>query len=156
MRPAGRALTNPRHEIFARCYALEGNKTKAAIQAGYAEGSAHVQGHRMLKNDKIARRVQEIRDWSVKHSDISDEELLTHVTDLAMNADRAADQINASKLILHARGIAQPPEKRRDSLPSLQVIKNHLNLIVSQDKAEEIVERLRTGKTIERAETNDG
>lgn len=96
----------------------------------------------MLKNDKIAQRVQEIRDWSLKHADISDEELLTHVTDLAMNADREADKINASKLILQARGIAQPKDRPREGLPSLQVIKNHLNLIVSEDKATEILERL--------------
>lgn len=46
---------NPRQMIFVQEYIKSGNITRAAIAAGYAEASAHVQGSRMLKNDKIQR-----------------------------------------------------------------------------------------------------
>ena len=100
----------------------------------------------MATNGNIAKRIEEIRAWSAKHSDWSDEELLTHVTDLAINAEKDSDKITASKLLLNARGIAQPAEKRRDTPPTIQAIKQTLNIIASPEQAERIVARLE-GKT---------
>ncbi|MFB7817412.1 terminase small subunit [Paenibacillus chitinolyticus] len=44
----------PQQMIFVTEYLKNGNNaTQAAIAAGYSETTAHVQGSRMLKNDKI-------------------------------------------------------------------------------------------------------
>ncbi len=50
-----------RQEVFCREYLLDPNATRAAISAGYAPGSAHVQAHRMLTNDKVIDRIMENR-----------------------------------------------------------------------------------------------
>ena len=143
MRIPGKPLKNPKHEVFARVYAVTGNQAKAAAQAGYRGGDqtkARSQGSRLMKtNGDIQRRIEEIRSWSAKHSDMTDEELLTHVTDIAINADRAADKINASKLIMQARGIAQPEEKERKHVPTIGTLQQYI-LNVSETKLKEIQE----------------
>ena len=90
----------------------------------------------MTKNDKIKARIEEIRGWAVKHADVTDEELLTHVTDVALNAEREADQIQASKLIMQARGIAQKPEKTRKDLPSIGTLKQYVINVTHNHGAE--------------------
>lgn len=46
---------------FVEAYLLEPNATKAAVAAGYAEGSAGVQGYRLLKNDNVAQAIERAR-----------------------------------------------------------------------------------------------
>lgn len=48
-------------ERFAIEYANCGNATQAAIKAGYSQFSAEVQGCRLLKNDKVQAKIEEIR-----------------------------------------------------------------------------------------------
>ena len=51
------------YKLFVDCYIdLERanfNKTEAAIQAGYSKKTAHVQGHRLLRNVKIQEAIKE-------------------------------------------------------------------------------------------------
>ena len=138
MRIPGKPLENPRHEIFCRHYAIHGNKSEAAAVAGYSEESRGQQGYRMSKKAQIQARIEEIRGWKLKHADISDEELLTHVADVALNAEREADQIQASKLIMQARGIAQKPEKTRKDLPSIGTLKQYVINITHNHEAEPV------------------
>ena len=57
--PAMLALTD-RQRQFVICYiACNANATKGALMAGYAKGSAHVQGCRLLKDDKIQAALAE-------------------------------------------------------------------------------------------------
>lgn len=44
---------SPKQLIFVQEYLKHNNITQAAKAAGYSEKSAHVQGSRMLKNDKV-------------------------------------------------------------------------------------------------------
>lgn len=55
----GTPLKNVQHEAFALEYTIDFNGTQAAIRAGYAEGSAHVTASRLLRNAKVAARIQE-------------------------------------------------------------------------------------------------
>jgi len=54
-------LKNSRHEAFASHVAKGISHTEAAKLAGYAEGSAHVTGCRLLKNAKVLSRIQELK-----------------------------------------------------------------------------------------------
>ncbi len=52
-----------KQESFVTSYLSNGfNATKAAIAAGYAEKSAHVQGSRLLRNDKVAEVIRKELD----------------------------------------------------------------------------------------------
>lgn len=52
----GEILT--RADLFAIEYLVDFNGTQAAIRAGYAEGAAHVQATRLLRNDKVLSRIE--------------------------------------------------------------------------------------------------
>lgn len=47
----------PQEEIFIAAYVERPNATRAAQKAGYANDSAHVQGHRLLNRDKISNEI---------------------------------------------------------------------------------------------------
>ena len=49
---ADRPLTN-KQQRFVEEYLIDCNATQAAIRAGYAKSGAHVNGHKLLRNDKI-------------------------------------------------------------------------------------------------------
>ena len=44
---------NARQTAFVQEYLIDKNATQAAIRAGYAPGSAKIQGHRLLTNDNV-------------------------------------------------------------------------------------------------------
>lgn len=52
-------LSSPKRRRFVLHYVDNGgNATQAAISAGYSEKSAHVEGSRLLKDDKVQRAIQ--------------------------------------------------------------------------------------------------
>jgi len=53
---------NPRQESFCQFYARGGNAARAARLAGYSELNARTQGHRLLKEYSIRRRLAVIRE----------------------------------------------------------------------------------------------
>lgn len=52
---------NLRELRFCEEFIVHGHGTKSAIAAGYSETSAHVQASRLLKKDKIKRKIGELR-----------------------------------------------------------------------------------------------
>ena len=59
---------SPQQEDFCRHYVLDPCGKRAAVKAGYAPGSAHVQAHRLLRNDKIQSRISACRaEVRVRH-----------------------------------------------------------------------------------------
>lgn len=52
---------NPKHEAFCQAVASGLSLTQAYIRAGYAEKGAGQNGERLMKNDEIAKRVDELR-----------------------------------------------------------------------------------------------
>ncbi len=53
-------MLNKKQEKFAQAYVLHRNATEAAKTAGYARGSAAVQGHRLLHTDEIEERINDL------------------------------------------------------------------------------------------------
>ena len=52
---------NPRQEKFISEYLKTLNVTQSAIKAGYSPHTASVQGSRLLKNEKVAKYIDEQR-----------------------------------------------------------------------------------------------
>lgn len=50
-----------RQRLFCIYYIKSFNATMAAIKAGYAPDSAHVQGSRLLRNDKVAEEIRKLK-----------------------------------------------------------------------------------------------
>jgi phage terminase small subunit len=70
-----------KQERFVLAYIGEArfNAAKAARMAGYAERSAHVEGHRLLRNADIAARVKDL----LSTQSITAEAVLTELADIA-------------------------------------------------------------------------
>ena len=49
-----------RQEKFCQAYIMYRNATESAKIAGYSEGSAHTQGHRLLQREDIRERIEEL------------------------------------------------------------------------------------------------
>ena len=53
-------MLNEKQEKFAQSYILHRNATEAARAAGYAKDSAHNQGYRLLQNDEVVERINDL------------------------------------------------------------------------------------------------
>jgi phage terminase small subunit len=53
-------MLNVKQESFAQSYALNSNATAAAKAAGYSETSAYNQGFRLLQNEKVRERIEDL------------------------------------------------------------------------------------------------
>ena len=62
-----------KQQLFAAEYLVDLNATQAAIRAGYAQGSARQQGHRLLTNADIAAAVAERQAAQLSAADLTAE-----------------------------------------------------------------------------------
>lgn len=71
-----------RQERFCQEFVKTGNATLSAVNAGYAENSARQQGDRLLSNDDIKKRIQEL-NGEIKNDKIMDaREMQEHLTSI--------------------------------------------------------------------------
>lgn len=91
-------------DLFIDEYILTGCKkgTDAAIKAGYAEKSAHVQASRLLNNDKVIQAIKERKKLDTKLFIKTKEEKLLMLEDIAkacMTIDDEKGMVNATAAI---------------------------------------------------------
>ena len=60
-------------EKFCQKYALHGNASGSAKEAGYSSTSAKVQGHKLLQLPKVLERIEELRNDMVTSYDVVQE-----------------------------------------------------------------------------------
>ncbi len=89
-----------KYQLFADAIIEHGNITKAAKDAGYSERSAHVQGSRLMKNDKIRAYLARIGEISAGNSGVNHEYVLSTLKEMvercmqkAKVLDKKGDQI---------------------------------------------------------------
>jgi len=51
-----------RQEKFCQAYIMYRNATESAKIAGYSEGSAHTQGHRLMQREDVKQRIEELEN----------------------------------------------------------------------------------------------
>lgn len=73
---------------FAHNWLIWRNSTKAAISAGYSPKSAHVQGCRMLKKDKMNAYITKLREERNERLRVDSDDVLTELLDL-LNTDQS-------------------------------------------------------------------
>ena len=61
---------NEQQEIFCQKYALHGNASGSAKEAGYSSTSAKVTGHKLLQMPKVLERIEQIRSEMVTSYDV--------------------------------------------------------------------------------------
>jgi hypothetical protein len=66
---------------FVDEYMLDGNGTRAAVEAGYAAGSAHVTASRLLRNERIASAVRTKRSELAAKHQVSRDQVVEKLVD---------------------------------------------------------------------------
>lgn len=72
-----------KQEQFCQRYLIDFNATKAAIEAGYAESGASVEGHRLLRNANIQSRINDLRLSIGKNFNITRERIAQEYSRIA-------------------------------------------------------------------------
>lgn len=72
-------MLTPKQQRFVEEYLVDLNATQAAIRAGYAEGSADVEGCRLLGNAKVAESIAALKAERSERTRIDAEWLLTRL-----------------------------------------------------------------------------
>lgn len=76
---------NPKQARFCQEYVVDLNGKKAAIRAGYAEGSAHVTASRLLADPKVQARIAELQQALAAKTGITVERVLREYEKLAFS-----------------------------------------------------------------------
>ena len=95
-------MLNERQEKFAQAYVLHRNATEAARTAGYAVGSAAVQGHRLLHTDEIGERINTLEQELETNVDVINE--IEKQYEYAKNNGHTNSAIKALELLSRVRG----------------------------------------------------
>lgn len=93
---------NEKQERFCQSYILHRNATKAAQAAGYSETSSHNQGYRLLQDDKIQERIQELTNEIQTDVDVISE--IEKQYEVARNAGNGNTALKALELLARVRG----------------------------------------------------
>lgn len=86
-------LANYRRELFCRYWLVErGNRTKAALRAGFEPRSAYNTGYRLMKDDEIKRRIDELKNSDYDVREITPELIKKGFLKEALSADHPRDR----------------------------------------------------------------
>lgn len=105
---------NKRHIHFIEHYTLTKNATESAKIAGYSPNSAGEVGCRMLKDPLIAAEVDKRYQEMLKGYDLTRDELVKLLAEIAQGKDdaaKSADRIRATELIMKEKGLLKETEQ---------------------------------------------
>lgn len=108
------ALQNKRHEKFCHEYIKDMNATQAAIRTGYSEKSAESQSSRLLRNDKIKKRVAELRDAYFNENIMTAQQVEYELTRIALGLSNEKHVVieGTGDGYSEARIIDKPPDEK--------------------------------------------
>jgi len=87
-------MLNPKQEQFCLEYLIDLNGKQAAIRAGYSPKTAESQASTLLRNPKVASRVQELKAQRVERTEISADFVLMGLKTVAERCMQAAPVID--------------------------------------------------------------
>lgn len=102
---------NPRQEKFVHEYIKTLNVTQSAIKAGYSPQSAHVQGSRLLKNEKVSKYIKEQKEEYMDESVLTAKELLHILTNAA-----TGDETETKEVVVKQGEFVENPDTGRKML----------------------------------------
>jgi len=102
----------PKQQAFIEFYVANGgNGRQAALQAGYAEKSAHVTACELLKMEKIKKRLEPTKDKQNERVGLDADWIITRLMNEATNAPSDATRVRALELLGKQQGIFAPDKK---------------------------------------------
>lgn len=81
-------------------YLVDNNATQAAIRAGYAADSAHVQGSVLLANPKLRKEIDRRMSRKIGRLDIQSDAILDEINKIAnMKSAKTSDRLKALEML---------------------------------------------------------
>ncbi|KXA38883.1 terminase small subunit [Staphylococcus lugdunensis] len=111
---------NPRQEKFVHEYLKTLNVTQSAIKAGYSPQTANVQGSRLLKHDKVAKYINEVRNKVIDEGILTANELLHLLSNAAVG-----DETEIREVVVKRGEFQKNPDTDRMNL----VYNEHVELV---------------------------
>ena len=87
----------PRQKLFVDEYLVDMNATQAAIRAGYSARTAHLTGHRTLKNAEVAAAIARRQKTRADRLGITADRVLLEYARIAFADIRSVAQVLAEK-----------------------------------------------------------
>jgi hypothetical protein len=132
---------NAQQEIFCQKYALCGNASQSVKDAGYASGSAKVQGHKLLKKPRILERIKDLSQEMTTSYDVVAE--LEKQYAYAQSHGHTNSALKALEMLSRIRGntsekiITDPEGLDHNLLASFWVL-GRKQIMTLMDQAEEL------------------
>lgn len=120
--PKSDALT-PKQERFVEEYLIDLNATQAAIRAGYAPGSAEVQGSRLLTYAKVIEAISANKEKRAERTNITADRVLNGIS-------RLIDRCEQAEPVLDKEGLptGEYTFKANEALRGYDLLGRHLGL----------------------------
>ena len=96
---------SPRREKFSQEMVKTGNASEAARRAGYAKPTANREGSRLMKNDQVQARIDEIQAQALDAEDITAELIAKALLHEALTAESDAARVSALGKLANWRGM---------------------------------------------------
>ena len=129
---------NDKQEKFAQSYILHRNATEAARSSGYSKSSAYNQGYRLLQNDEIKERIEDLEKELETDVDVVSE--IENQYSFAKANGHTNSAIKALELLSRVRG-AKSDKELDMSIEDLEInIINSLQ-ILGKEKVEALLKK---------------
>lgn len=102
---------------FIASYLQHGNATRAAIEAGYSERSAHAQGCSLLKRPEVVEKIRAAKQATLNAAMLTDEMVITELKHSAFLDPVSMFNKDGSLLPL-----SQMPESTRRAIAGIEVV----------------------------------
>jgi phage terminase small subunit len=110
-------LANQRHELFCQGIARGKNQTQAYIDAGYSKANATPNAARLIINDNIQTRIEELREKAEKKNELTLEWLIEQGKEMYQESREARDRTAAASFydkLCKIRGAYSPERHEHD------------------------------------------
>lgn len=98
-------LKKTTYEKFAQNMAMGMAQYKAAIEAGFSETSASTQAYKLMKNQEVLIRINEIKEEAAQKLILTKHKVLQDLSDIALNEENPLkERISAYKLVGESHG----------------------------------------------------
>lgn len=95
--PRGSNPLNKMQRLFVVEYLKDHNATQSAIRAGYSPKTAGIQGHKLLKVDKIQKTISNVMEQQVQEVAVDAKWVLLEAVDLYKECRLEGDRTAANK-----------------------------------------------------------
>lgn len=123
---------NPRQTAFVAAYIKRPNATRAALEAGYSERSAHTTGSDLLKNPEIDAAIKE---HLARVLDVTADRVRQEIAAVAMADLRDVTEwgVRKVKIGFDADGKRLPPDQIMDAVTVIEVDEPHIRPVDSDE-----------------------